>query len=215
MNVPNPTPIYRFMHVDNLALCLRWKGMYAPNHAPTDGVEYKTIHNSEIQGQRHVKSIPCGPCGTVHDYVSFYFGYLSPMMLQLHTGRVDGYGEDQRPLIYLVSSAQSVKAANLRFVFSDGHGIARFTRWFDDLNDLSKVDWGMVNERYWPDRVDDMDRQRRKQAEFLIYRFCPWTMVQEIGVIDAAMHTNVEDILNLHNLAHQPVVRTRRDWYYY
>lgn len=38
----------------------------------------------------------------MHDYVPFYFGPLSPMMLNLKTGRVAGYEEDQEPLIYLV-----------------------------------------------------------------------------------------------------------------
>ena len=29
----------------------------------------------------------------MHDYVPFYFGVLSPMLLQLKTGRVTGYNE--------------------------------------------------------------------------------------------------------------------------
>jgi hypothetical protein len=53
---------------------------------------------------------------------------MSPMMLQLKTGQVAGYNEGQQPLIYLVSSAQVVEAADIRFVFSDGHGLARFTK---------------------------------------------------------------------------------------
>ncbi len=32
----------------------------------------------------------------------------------------------------------------------------------------------MVYQRYWRDDVNDMGRQRRKQAEFLIYQSCPW-----------------------------------------
>ena len=40
-----------------------------------------------------------------------------------------------------------------------------------------------------------MDRQRRKQAEFLIHRFCDWSLIHEIAVIDNAMKTRVERIL--------------------
>lgn len=94
------------------------------------------------------------------------------MLLQLKTGRVEGYNEGQEPLIYLVSSAQRVRDSGAGFVFSDGHGIAAFTEWYAGLADLDKVDWDMVFQRYWRDTVDDMDRQRRKQAEFLVYRFC-------------------------------------------
>jgi hypothetical protein len=37
-----------------------------------------------------------------------------------------------------------VVAGGGAFVFSDGHGLARFTEWFDDLARLDKVDWAMV-----------------------------------------------------------------------
>ena len=94
--------IYRLIHVDNLRICLRRNGLHAPNYTPNDGLQYRTIHNVDIQKQRKVTTIPCGPCGNVHDYVPFYFGYLSPMLLQLKTGKVEGYNEGQEPLLYLV-----------------------------------------------------------------------------------------------------------------
>ena len=53
------------------------------------------------------------------------------MLLQLRTGRVPGYDEGQEPLIYLVSTAQAVLDAGTDFVFSDGHGLATFTDWYD------------------------------------------------------------------------------------
>ncbi|WP_083800169.1 DarT ssDNA thymidine ADP-ribosyltransferase family protein [Desulfobacca acetoxidans] len=40
-----------------------------------------------------------------------------------------------------------------------------------------------------------MDRQRRKQAEFLIYRFCPWDLIQEIAVVNVGLRDRVRDIL--------------------
>lgn len=215
MTVPNPTPIYRFMHVDNLRICLRRGGLYAPSHTPNDGRTYRTIHNLDIQDHRRLTRIPCGRRGCVHDYVAFYFGYLSPMMLQLKTGQVEGYNEGQEPLIYLVSTAQAVAAGTANFVFSDGHGIATFTKWFDNLNDLDKVDWTMVYQRYWSDNIDDMDRQRRKQAEFLVYRFCPWGLVQEIAVIDPERKRQVELILDEFTDIMCKPVQVRADWYYY
>ena len=213
MNVPIPTPIVRFTHVDNLVVCLKRGGLHAPNETPNDGLEYRTIHNVDIQGRRRMRRIPCGPRGVVHDYVPFYFGYLSPMMLQLKTGQVPGYNEGQRPLIYLVSTAQAVRQQGIGFVFSDGHGLAEFTRWFDDLSDLDKVDWNVINLRYWRDTNDDMDRQRRKQAEFLVHRFCDWSLIHKIVVVDEEMKEYVKAEL----AAYLP--ETHRDvavldWYY-
>jgi hypothetical protein len=72
----------------------------------------------------------------------------------------------------------------------------------------------MVYERYWRDEVNDMDRQRRKQAEFLIHQSCPWALIQEIGVLNAAMKTRVEEILSGVDPAMRAVVNVRAGWYY-
>ena len=92
--------------------------------------------------------------------------------------------EGQEPLIYLVSTVEAIHQAQLDFVFSDGHGIAAFTQWFDDVTKLNQIDWDVVYADYWADTIADMDRQRRKQAEFLVYRFCPWEVLIHIGVIE-------------------------------
>jgi len=81
MQATIPTPIYRFLHVENLETCLRRGKLYAPHWTPNDGLPYKTIHNLDIQKQRKVAPIPCGPGGVIHDYVAFYFGPRSPMLL--------------------------------------------------------------------------------------------------------------------------------------
>lgn len=215
MSPPDPTPILRFIHVDNLHVYLRRGGIHAPNSTPNDGLVYRTNHNADIQAQRRIQRVPCGPGGAVHDYASFYFGYLSPMMLQLKTGRVPGYNDGQDPLIYLVSAAQAVRDSGAGFVFSDGHGIAAFTKWFDDLANLDEVDWDMVYQRYWTDSTDDMDRQRRKQAEFLVHEFCDWSLISEIAVIDEGMGQRVRAVLAEYPETLRRLVTVRRDWYYW
>ncbi len=93
MSIPIPTPIFRFIHVDNLGMLLIRGALHAPNSTPNDGRAYRTVHRADVQDKRHHTLIPCGPGGTVHDYVPFYFGPLSPMMLNLKTGRVPNYNE--------------------------------------------------------------------------------------------------------------------------
>jgi len=167
----------------------------------------------DIQRERHTRIVGCGPGGVLHDYVAFYFGYLSPMLLQLKTGKVEGYNEGQDPLIYLVSDAQSVRDSGAGFVFADGHGIAAFTSWYDDLADLDKVDWDTVNKRYWADTVEDMDRQRRKQAEFLIHGFLDWSLVHEVVVFSKEIQRKVESIIQRFPRLRRSV-RIQRAWYY-
>jgi len=214
MPIPTPTFIYRFIHVNNLHVCLQREGLNAPNHEPKNGLVYKPIHNPDIQAHRRTRHIPCGPGGCIHDYVAFYFGPLSPMLLQLKTGRVPGYDEGQEPLIYLVTTAQTVAQSRQAYVFSDGHGIATFTQWFDELSGLDQIDWRMVNKRYWSDTNDDMDRQRRKQAEFLIHKFCPWSLIQAIAVMNRSVQEKVKLILNGFADTMNKPIQVRRHWYY-
>lgn len=96
--IPHPTPLYRLMHIDNLKGCLDRGGVYAPNHWPDNGLAYRTIHNERIQDTRHVRRIACGPGGTIHDYVSFYFGYLSPMQARVEATLADYEVGMRRPV---------------------------------------------------------------------------------------------------------------------
>ena len=206
--------ILRFVLIDNLDGILTRGGMYAPNHEPNDGIIYKPIHSQEVQSKRSNYRVSVGPGGCLHDYVPFYFGWHSPMMLQLKTGQVAGYGGGQRPLIYLVYHAEDVVTAGCQFAFTDGHGIAKFTQFFDDLAHLDRVDWKTVKLKQWADTADDNDRQRRKQAEFLVHRFVPWEPICGIAVIDDGMKSQVEGILGRHPNMRQPIVKVLPNWYY-
>jgi len=212
---PADVALYRLVHVDTLPTLLRRGALYAPNSTPNDGLPYRTIHNQSVQASRHARPISCGPGGTCHDYVPFYFGPLSVMLLNLKTGRVQGYNEGQAPLIYLVTSVQRIRQSGCRFVFSDGHGLAAYTCWYDDLQDLDKVDWDLVGERYWANREDDNDRQRRKQAEFLVWQSVAWELIEKIAVLNSEVKRGVEHMLAQFPQVDHPDVEIRPDWYYY
>ena len=212
---PRPTLLYRLVHVDNLATLLKRGALHSPNSTPDDGLPYRTIHNLNVQASRHAKPIPCGPGGTCHDYVPFYFGPLSVMLLNLKTGRVQGYTEGQAPLVYLVTSVEGLQESGCPFVFSDGHGLAAFTDWYDDLRDLDKVDWTLVGERYWADQPDDNDRQRRKQAEFLVWHSVDWALFGMIAVLNQNVKHQVEGILAQFPNRNRPNIEITLSWYYY
>jgi hypothetical protein len=137
------------------------------------------------------------------------------MLLNLKTGRVEGYNEGQAPLIYLTTSLPKVQAAGCRFVFSDGHGLATFTCWYDNLAQLDNVDWNLVGERYWADTPEDNDRQRRKQAEFLIWRSVEWSLIERIGVLNQQVKQRVDAVLDEFPQRARPQVEIHGEWYYY
>lgn len=137
------------------------------------------------------------------------------MMLQLHTGRVTNYSEGQTPLIYLVSNVQSVMDAKRKFVFSDGHGIAAYSSWYNSVTGLSKIDWDIVCRRYWQDIDSDPDRQRRKQAEFLVHRICSWELIEKIVVINKDIKIRVESIFERFDSQLHIPTEIKPEWYYY
>lgn len=214
MTAPSSTWLYRLIHIENLDTCIQQGGLFAPNHLPDASLPWRAIHNVEVQAKRQDRVVDAGPGGTLQDYVPFYFGKRGPMLLNLHTDRVSGYSGGQRPILYLVASAEEVVARGLGFVFYDGHALASFSSVFDDLARLDSLDWEAIRARQWQDSETDNDRQRRKQAEFLVYRSLPWDLVRGIATIDNAMKTQVNQIQESHPEDKRKEVGVRRDWYY-
>lgn len=69
-----------------------------------------------------------------------------------------------------------------------------------------------MKSKWWSDTLEDMDRKRRRQAEFLVHNFFPWELVTKIGVIDAAVAEQVSGILQ--GAEHRPAVVVESSWYY-
>jgi len=209
---PNPTPIYHITPIDNLRLILEAGGMWAKRVLDQEDTGYTNMAHQSIQDRRANTSVPCIPGGILHDYVPFYFAPRSPMLYTISRGNVVGFTDGQVSVVNIESTAQSVNNAGLRFVFSDGHGIMAFTEFFSDLADLDKIDWDIMSTNYWADTNDDMDRKRRRQAEFLVYERFPVNLILKIGVINQLKKIETEAMLAEFDLTIPVVISA--DWYY-
>lgn len=205
-----PTTLWHITHVENLAAILAANGLIAYNSLQSGG--YVNIADEGIQVRRERKRVPCGPRGTLHEYVPFYFAPRSPMLYLIDKGGVPGYEGGQEPVIYLKTTAEVVRDAGCAFVFSDGHAIMEPSQFYEDLGDVGKLDWDILNGQFWFDTNAYPDRKRRRQAEFLVWQKFPWPLVQEIGVKTERMRIRVERVLA--GADYQPAVRVRRGWYY-
>ena len=134
------------------------------------------------------------------------------MLYSIHGGFVEQYTEGQHPVVHLTSSAESVAAAGLPFTFTEGHAEMAYSSFYEELADLEKVDWQVMKSKWWNDTVEDMDRKRKRQAEFLVHDFFPWELVTRIGVIDNGVAEQVNEILQ--DAAHRPTVVVKGSWYY-
>ena len=64
------------------------------------------------------------------------------MLYKLAKGSVPTYSDGQDPLVYLVSTTETIAQAGLRYLFSDGNCASAVTQFADDLRVLdSMVDW--------------------------------------------------------------------------
>jgi hypothetical protein len=204
--------IYHITHESNLPAILRAGGLRCVTGL--GGIGVTSIAHANIQDRRSTTCVTCGPGGVVHDYVPFYFGPRSPMLFSIARGNVTGYSGGQDAIVHLVSETGDVAAANIPFVFTDGHAaMIPLTSFFDNLSVLAaRVDLPLMKAQFWNDTPVDNDRKRRRQAEFLIYQFAPWTLIRGIGVRTAAAKARVEATLASGGQSSPVVVLPQ--WYY-
>jgi hypothetical protein len=207
---PNPTKVYHITRVENLPSIVG-AGLLCTTRKSTLKVGHKDIAYAHIQDRRALTTVPLPPDGGLHDYVPFYFGPRSPM-LYVRSKEVEDGTSGQVPIIHLVATAQRIVKDGLRTVFTDGHGTMALSKFYDDLADLDKLAWGIIQGKYWHDTDEYPDRSRRRQAELLVHEHLPWKYVEEIGVINAQIKTQVENALS--GSTHKPTVRIQPTWYY-
>lgn len=99
-------------------------------------------------------------------------------------------------------------------MLTNGHPLATFTDAYDDLARLDQIDLPLMTERIWKGTAGDPDRERRRQAEFLVHGRVPWELVEEIGVMDGRVKQRVEEIFSQVQAQHRPKVMVRGGWYY-
>lgn len=99
-------------------------------------------------------------------------------------------------------------ANNRGWAFSTSNAGAIYTSFFNNINQLDEVDWNAVSSH----NFQASSVKEGKQAEFLIFDQCPWTLIEEIGVIDNAAAGVVNEIISQNG--HQPVVSIQSGWYY-
>lgn len=206
------TKLYHITHIRNLPSILEHDGILCDNGMNSENVEHVGIAHRHIKERRGRKIVPILPGGTLADYIPFYFAPRSPMLYAIHTGYVECYSEGQDAVLHLVISMEEIIARKLPYVFTDGHAEMAISRFYNDTVDLNKIDWEIMKATYWNDTEHDNDRSRRRQAEFLVHRFCPWNLIEQVGVINNEMADRVNDILSSHKK--YPEVIVQKKWYY-
>jgi hypothetical protein len=213
---PTDPWVYHFTHVDNLG-AIRATGELMCDVVARQGMTRTEVGATDIKEWRRQRAIPIAPGGHVGDYVPFYFAPRSPMMYRIacdHRDSIPGrYPGGDMPLVYLVTTVATVAEAALEWVATDGNAANATTEFTSDRRALRRlVDWPLMRAERWSNTEEDPDRQRRRQAEFLVHRSLPMTMIRWVGAYSDHYRSRVAEVFAGHPLAERIIVRPT--WYY-
>ncbi|GID27296.1 type II toxin-antitoxin system toxin DNA ADP-ribosyl transferase DarT [Paractinoplanes brasiliensis] len=208
--------LYHFTHIENLA-AIRQAGSLSCDLVARTGMTHTEVGARDIKESRRRRRIPIHPGGHVGDYVPFYFAPRSPMMYRIsceHRDRVpDRYQGGDKPLVYLVSTVRAVVDASLLWVATDGNAATATSEFTSSVEDMLRmIDWPLMEAERWNNTPEDPDRQRRRQAEFLVHRTVPLDVVSWVGVHDDRFRSRAGNVLAGHRLGQRIIVRP--GWYY-
>ncbi|MXY82723.1 MAG: DUF4433 domain-containing protein [Gemmatimonadetes bacterium] len=216
MSAPSKqVPIYHITHVNNLRSIINRNALWSDAKCRHQGLTLAQVGMSEIKDRRLNKlEVRCHQGTKVGEYVPFYFCSRSIMLYLLFRGNHSGltYTGGQRAILHLQADLQAVVCwadkQGVNWAFSDRNAGTRYASFYNDLNDLGRIDWNAVNA------TDFRDSQVKegKQAEFLMYQEFPWQLVEKIGTCDQMVANQVNQTLQ--NSTHRPVVSIERGWYY-
>ena len=182
---PIPTPIFHITPIENLRMILEAGELRAKRALDQEDRGYTNIAHRTIQDRRAHTRVPCGPRGVLHDYVPFYFGPRSPMLFHdLHGAMWKDSQAGKGPSSIWYRRCRRCRRRDWASCSPMDTGSWRSRISTMILAQLDAVDWPLMNTRYWADTDDDLDRKRRRQAEFLVHQGFPMTLIQEIGVMD-------------------------------
>lgn len=205
--------LLRLIHSDMLEEVLT-NGMYSKNSGHVIS-GYINIGDAELIKQRDeyvVKIDP--PNGHLGDYIPFYFAGHSPMLLNIKTGYRGIKKHPQSDLVFLVCKISDVIEQCPHWCFTDGHAKSSITKFYNDIEDLSLLDWDTINLQFWNSTEDDYDRMRRKQAEFLVKKHVPLTCISQIIVINAEQTAKIKEIESRIGIDIPVVIDKQRKYFY-
>lgn len=207
------TYIYRIIHLDNLEFILR-SGNLTNKFSEEANPDYTGIGEAVLIGKRESQTIITADIGKEHnpsnDFLPFYFHPKSVMLYRIQTGhKVTKRAPDS--IIYLVYKLDEI-IDNVEYLFTDGHGYASFTSWYENVGNLSLLDIQDIIREQWKNTEDDPDRMRRKQAEFWIKQPLSLDGIKGIATYDEATRVRVTGMCEYYQKNIE--VKTKPNYYY-
>jgi hypothetical protein len=216
---PENAKIYHIIHVDRLPSVLAdgclWPDAEMANRPGTGTV----IGMNDIKRRRLEElTLASHPGLYVGRCVPFYFCPRSVMLYLIGQANHPslGYRHGEGPIVHLEADLHATvrwaERTGCRWAFTLSNAGARYFEDRNSLDALHEIDWDAVAATRWSGAGIPGSVKDGKQAEFLLERSFPWTLVERIGIKSAAVAQQVAAALRGHR--HRPIVEVRKDWYY-
>ena len=162
----NEMYLYRMTHIENIPHILQngLTHLSSPNTNPNfvpigDGSLIATRNDFVLENGRRLG-----------DYIPFYFSVRTPMLYVIQHGYNMVASTSAENIIYCRCSIQKIIDLQLDFVFTDGHAVDGFSTQYmpENIQEIQSIlDMKAITDKYWNDE-NDLDKKRRKEAEFLV-----------------------------------------------
>ncbi len=207
---PQKALIWRIVHRDNLPWILD-NGLHCGN-SNVRSPDWVDIGNPELIDKRATHLVPIAPAGMLNDYVPFYFTPFSVMMKNIHSGWGGVKQRSNEEIVILVSSLHHINRQGLTYLFTDSHAYYMWADYYNNLADLDKIDWPLLQVRDFKRDPDDPAKFERYQAEALIHQHCPIS-----GLLGMICYTDETRLQLEHQIGERGLsldVYARRKWYF-
>lgn len=168
---------------------------------------------SKVVARRRRLPVPCHQGTCVGEYVPFYFCPRSVMLYVIGQSNHPSltYRGGQTPIVHLEVDLNRLVAWAERqghlWTFSLSNAAESHAEFRCRLDTLGDVNWDAVKARQWSGK-----HKAAKQAEFLVYRHVPWSLIERVGVRCMRVAQRVAQIVSE---SWSGRVEVRRDWYYW
>ena len=212
MAIPNSIKIFHILHIDRLNSILSKGHIFSDSYIRNRNIGGSTIGMSKIKEIRLSKRLLKYPDLAIGDCTPFYFCPRSIMLYMIHKRNHPeiSYRGGQEPIIHIVADFYKViewaQCKDRRWVFTTANAAASYTEDFNDVAQLSRINWDVINSNNWK------ENREPKQAEFLLEQSFPISLIEKIGVYSKEYATKVNELVSQYNLIID--VSIEPNWYY-
>lgn len=187
----NKIYLYRMTHIENIPYVLEYGITHANSVNANRG--YMAIGDSSLITKRNQFKMPNGK--NLGNYIPFYFGVRMPMLYVIQKGFNGVTVTSPENIVYCITSVEQIIKNKLEFIYTDGHAVEAFSSFFanDTIADIEKnIDKDAIRSQYWKDDID-LDKKRRKEAEFLVGGDIPQEAILGFAVYNEAAKIKMID----------------------